>query len=108
MSALVLTSFDGYRSKAMALSKPGEEFNNLLHWLTNNSITYVDSEDKAQKPGLYCQPAGDVYIVFQALPVPDWDQPNPPLFYQQVYWLAWLRLPTEEESEKEKSLFSVE
>jgi hypothetical protein len=107
MSALVLTSFDGYRSKAMALSSPGEEFNNLLHWLTTNSIAYVDSESQALKPGLYCYPAGDVYIVFQALPVPDWDDKDPPLFYQQVYWLAWLRLPKESE-EKEKSLFSVE
>ena len=110
MSVLVLSSFDGYRSKAMILSSPGEEFNNFLQWLTTNSIAYVDSQDQALKPGLYCYPSQGVYIVFQALPVPDWYDPNPPIFTQNVYWLNWLLLPTdrEDKEEKEKSLFSVE
>jgi hypothetical protein len=105
MSILVMTSIDGYRSESMALSAVGEEFNNLLQWLTRNDIAYVNSQEDAQKRGLYCQPDGNVYIVFQALPVPDWDDQNPPLFYQQVYWLAWLRLPKEKDTENDKEKF---
>ena len=107
MSTLVMSFFEGFRSEAVALSNLGDEFNNLLRWLTANSIAYVDSQDQAQKHGLYCYPTKGVYIVFQALPTPDWDDKDPPLFYQQVYWMTWLVLPKEKDYEegKEKSLF---
>jgi len=92
MSLLVQIAIDGPRARSVLVAQPGDELNALLNWCTDQRIRYVKSYDGATTQGLYCAPFKESFVVFQAIPTPDWPDKDPPVFTQDIYYLTWIEL----------------
>lgn len=108
MSLLVEIAIDGPRARSVLVAQPGDELNALLNWCTDQRIRYVKNHDDATKQGLYCSPYEDSFVVFQAIPTPDWPDENPPVYTQDIYYLTWVGVKTETTGDDDERLGDVD